>query len=96
VARSRLSLEAFYKIAGLLAISRRMMRLQKSRNKSYFRFSAMVILRRFYPCGQLGKIVINFVESNDVTPLEKDWSVWMRLEVFRRKAMKHDNDWDAA
>jgi hypothetical protein len=30
VARSRLSLEAFYKIAGLLAISRRMMRLQKS------------------------------------------------------------------
>jgi hypothetical protein len=35
VARSRLSLEAFYKIAGLLAISRRMMRLQKSSNNNY-------------------------------------------------------------
>jgi hypothetical protein len=38
VARSRLSLEAFYKIAGLLAISRRMMRLQKS---SYIRLKGI-------------------------------------------------------
>jgi ATP-binding cassette subfamily B protein len=58
VARSRLSLEAFYKIAGLLAISRRMMRLQKSR--FYYPESARAVLQNFnltIPAGQITAIV---------------------------------------